>query len=437
MYHKMHLKSYFTTLHGLHTLKRDNVTLDNLMIFFIFFITTYYIMVNATGIFINMYCKRFAVRRDYSYQPTVSVVMSCFNEGEAVYNTIKSMRHSDYPIEKLSIYIFDDCSHDDSFVWIQKAAQDFPNVFAHKNKQNQGKAHSVLDAVEMSTGEVIVSVDSDCIFEPNAIQELVACFTEPKIAAVGGRVGVSNSNYNWLTRFQTLTYAVSFLVIKSSENIFRKIQCLSGPLVAIRRECFDEIKEKIASRSFLGIKITNGEDRALTQMLLMQGYNTYLNLDSKCYTNVPVTIAQYSKQQLRWRRSATGQFCSLIYCLPKMVFNNGVLSALFSLLPVFALLVWNLIIITAWLSGKIVATLTAIVVCHFAIGPCVVLLFFFYAYQSDHDDLKGISLFDLLFCRLIGAFWYPVSSIIITLFAIFTLDDGGWVTRENTEGNIK
>jgi hyaluronan synthase len=411
------------------------MSIDNLMIFFIFIVTTYYTVVNATGIFINMYCKRFDVKRDYAYEPSVSVVMSCFNEGESVYNTIKSMRLSDYPIEKLTIYVFDDCSHDDSFYWIQKASQDFINVFAYKNKKNQGKAHSVLDAVAVSTGEIIVGVDSDCIFEPNAIKELVSCFTEPKIAAVGGRVGVSNSNVNWLTRFQTLTYAVSFLVIKSSENIFRKIQCLSGPLVAIRRECFNEIKDQIANRSFFGVKITNGEDRALTQMLLLRGYNTYLNIDALCSTNVPTTIAQYAKQQLRWRRSATGQFCQMVYCLPQMIINNGVLASIFSLFPVFVLLIWNIIIITAWLSGKVIATLMAIVLCHFTIGPCVVLFFYFFASHSDYSDLKGVSLFDLLICRLIGAFWYPVSSIIITLFAFFTLDDGGWVTRETSESN--
>ena len=406
---------------------------ESLMFFFIFIITTYYTMINLMGIFINMYCKRFAVKRNYDYQPTVSVVMSCFNEGESVYNTIKSMRLSDYPIEKLTIYIFDDCSHDDSFFWIEKASQDFPNVIARQNPKNQGKAHSVLAAVAISTGEIIVSVDSDCIFEPNAIKELMSCFTESKIAAVGGRVGVSNSNVNWLTRFQTLTYAVSFLVTKSSENIFRKIQCLSGPLVAIRRDCFDEIKDEIANRSFFGVKITNGEDRALTQMLLRQGYNTYLNIDALCYTNVPTTIAQYAKQQLRWRRSATGQFCHLVYCLPQMIINSGVLSAAFSIFPVFVLLVWNIIIISAWLSGKAISTLMAIVLCHFTIGPCIVLGFFYYASQSNYHDLKGISLFDLLFCRLLAAFWYPVSSIVITLFAFFTLDDGGWVTRATSE----
>ena len=108
------------------------MSIDSLMIFFIFIITTYYTLVNASGIFINIYCKRFNVKRNYDYQPSVSVVMSCFNEGESVYNTIKSMRLSDYPIEKLKIYVFDDCSHDDSFFWIQKASLDFVNVMAKR-----------------------------------------------------------------------------------------------------------------------------------------------------------------------------------------------------------------------------------------------------------------------------------------------------------------
>ena len=343
------------------------------------------------------------------------------------------MRSSDYPIDKLSIYVFDDCSKDDSFLWIQKASSDFENVIARCNTTNQGKAHNVLSAVAISNGDIIVGVDSDCIFEPNAIKELVSCFTEKKIAAVGGRVGVSNANVNWLTRFQTLTYAVSFLVIKSSENICRKIQCLSGPLVAIRRECFNEIKDQIASRSFFGIKITNGEDRALTQMLLLKGYDTYLNINALCYTSVPETVGQYAKQQLRWRRSAGGQFFQLVYHLPKMVFKNGLMSAIFSLFPILVLILWNLMVINAWIAGKIISSLIAIIVCHFTIGPCIAVLFFCYARSSSYTDLQGISLFDLLVCRLISAFWYPVSSIIITLFALFTLDDGGWVTREATE----
>ena len=155
--------------------------MESLGFFFIFIITTYYILVNTLGIFINTHCKRFHVQKNYTYQPTVSVVMSCFNEGESVYKTIESMRLSDYPVDKLKIYVFDDCSKDDSFLWIQKAVQKFPNIFGYCNKTNQGKATNVLNAVAISDGEIIVSVDSDCIFEPDAIKELVACFTEEKM----------------------------------------------------------------------------------------------------------------------------------------------------------------------------------------------------------------------------------------------------------------
>jgi hyaluronan synthase len=407
------------------------MAIDTLMILYILIVTMYYIVINVSGVLINLCCKRFDVKRCTTYQPTVSVVLSCFNEGEAVYHTIRSMRASDYPIDKLEILAFDDCSSDDSFKWITLAAHEFPNVIAQKNKQNQGKAHTILDAVAQSKGEIIVSVDSDCMFDQHAIKELVSCFTEEKIAAVGGRVGVSNNDVNWLTRFQTIAYALSFFVMKSPENLCRKIQCLSGPLVAIRRDRFNEIKQGIATRHFLGVKITNGEDRALTQMLLLKGYNTYLNINAQCFTTVPTTISQYAKQQLRWRRSAVGQYLQLIYCLPKMIFNNGLLSAMFSLLPIFVLLSWNTLVVTSWISGKLLATMLGIVVTHLTLGPCIAIGFYVFFHHSNKHDLNQISLYNLVFCRIFGAFWYPISTVIITLFALFTLDDGGWVTREN------
>lgn len=406
------------------------MNIDVLIVVYVLIVTTYYILVNAFGMILNLFPRPFNVRRDYTYRPTVSVVMSCFNEGRLVYNTIKSMRHSSYPLEKLEIIAFDDCSSDDSFDWMKKAALDFNNVRVFRSKKNQGKAHNVLDAVAVSSGEIIVSIDSDCIFDPAAISELMACFSEKKIAAVGGRVGISNANDNWLTRFQTMAYALSFLVIKTPEKIVRKIQCLSGPLVAIRRECFNEIKSEIACRNFLGVRITNGEDRALTQMLLLKGYNTYLNNDALCYTSAPNNIGQYAKQQLRWRRSAIGQFFQLIHVLPALLKNNGFMASLLSMLPIFVLLSWNMLIITACFAGKALSSLLAIVICHLTFGPCVAVGFFVFSRWSQHQDLQTIRLSDLVFCRVLAAFWYPISTIVITWFALFTLDDGGWVTRE-------
>ena len=46
---------------------------------------------------------------------------------------------------------------------------------------------AIAAAVRASNAEIIVSVDSDVIVFPTALRELVARFTTPEVAAVGGR----------------------------------------------------------------------------------------------------------------------------------------------------------------------------------------------------------------------------------------------------------
>jgi cellulose synthase/poly-beta-1,6-N-acetylglucosamine synthase-like glycosyltransferase len=62
------------------------------------------------------------------YQPTVSVLMPCFNEGKTVYETIESISKSNYPAEKFEVIAQDDCSVDDSYEWMLKAQRDFTNI---------------------------------------------------------------------------------------------------------------------------------------------------------------------------------------------------------------------------------------------------------------------------------------------------------------------
>ena len=37
------------------------------------------------------------IRKDYTWHPTVSVLLPCYNEGETVYQTIESISRSNYP----------------------------------------------------------------------------------------------------------------------------------------------------------------------------------------------------------------------------------------------------------------------------------------------------------------------------------------------------
>ena len=170
------------------------------------------------GIILKFSFPSTMARKDYTYEPTVSVLMPCYNEGRTVYETIESISKSNYPNHKFEVIAQDDCSADDSYEWMLKAQCDFTNIriSTGRNEVNSGKARSVCNALHHSTAEVIISIDSDCIFHPDAIRELTACFAEPRMGSVGGRVGVRNPNDSVITapRFKRSSTTLHFSSIR-------------------------------------------------------------------------------------------------------------------------------------------------------------------------------------------------------------------------------
>src|SRR5579862_5979231 len=180
------------------------------------------------GIILRFSFPSTQAKKDYTYKPTVSVLMPCFNEGKTVYETIESISKSNYPNEKFEVIAQDDCSVDDSYEWMLKAQRDFSNIRIRvgRNTANSGKARSVCNALQLSDADMVISIDSDCIFHPDAIRELAACFSEPNIGSVGGRVGVRNPNESIITAIQTFIYYAAFQVYKVPENWTRSVGCI-------------------------------------------------------------------------------------------------------------------------------------------------------------------------------------------------------------------
>jgi cellulose synthase/poly-beta-1,6-N-acetylglucosamine synthase-like glycosyltransferase len=271
-----------------------------------FLVSTF--IVHAVAVLIKLSHR--GLIKDFDRQPTVSILLPCYNEGKTVYDTVESISRSNYPFEKFEIIARDDCSSDDSYDWLLKAQADFTNIpiSVAKNDQNSGKAHTVYAALKSSKAEIILSIDSDCIFHPNAIRELVACFADPKIGAVGGAVGVRNVNDNLLTKGQTFVYYLSFHLMKMLETWSKTVTCISGCMFAIRRELMVSLDAAVMERSFLGIPVNDGEDRFLTHMVLLAGYGTIINTAAQCLTTVPNTFNVLFKQQIRWQRSGVRDF---------------------------------------------------------------------------------------------------------------------------------
>lgn len=362
------------------------------------------------------------IDKDYSYQPAVSVLMPVYNEGETVYETIASIAQSNYPNDKFEVIAQDDCSVDDSYQWMLKAQRDFTNIRVRvgRNLENSGKARTVCNALHHSTAEIIISIDSDCIFHPDAIRELTACFAEPGIGSVGGRVGVRNPNQSTITAIQTFIYYTAFHLYKVPENWTRSVGCISGCLFAIRRELLLEIEPKVRSRHWFGIPVNQGEDRFLTHQTLLHGYGTYINNDALCWTTVPVTLTELFKQQLRWRRSVIRDLFFTLRTLPQHVWKLHPNSVATLILTPLGAIVAMLVVVTMLTSDPMAWAGPAPMVAYLGIAAA---LGWAIRKYSSRETVKNPLAF--------GAYvaWSVVSSLFITPLALCTMDSRDWGTR--------
>ena len=67
------------------------------------------------GLYLRLVKGKKADDKIEGYEPTVTIVVPLFNEGKHIYETVKSFAKLDYPKDKLTVTIIDDCSTDDSY----------------------------------------------------------------------------------------------------------------------------------------------------------------------------------------------------------------------------------------------------------------------------------------------------------------------------------
>jgi cellulose synthase/poly-beta-1,6-N-acetylglucosamine synthase-like glycosyltransferase len=351
------------------------------------------------------------------YEPTVTVVIPMFNEGPSIYDTIKSLVELDYPRNKLEVTVVDDCSTDDSYQHALRAARDFAGVTVLKNPHNMGKRRGINHAVRESKAEIILSVDSDVIVYPTALRELVARFTSPQIAAVGGRVHVSNPNENWLTKLQTIKYYFGQEHLKNLERGLDSVMCLSGCLTAYRRSVLIELEPILEDRNILGVEIKYGEDRFLTHQIVKHGYKTRFTTDGFCFTKAPPGLKGYFNQQLRWKRSNIVDFMLGLTHAWRM----HPLLTLHYLSMLMLVLIYPFVIVTHVQDGKFF-TLAAF---HVVLVGGLSLIYHFS--PSVRALPPWLRVHPLSFLPM--AVLMPVAYLLLTPLALFTLDSSSWETR--------
>lgn len=240
----------------------------------------------------------------FATAPKLTVLIPAYNEGALVEKTIESCVQAHYPSDRLQIIAVDDGSRDDTWQYIERAAARYPElVTAIRFAQNGGKRAALAAGIERATGEVIVTIDSDSVIEPQTLLAIVAPFADPKVGAVAGKVLVLNRQQGILPRMLHVRFILAFDFLRSVQSTYGMVYCCPGALAAYRASAVRKLLPQWIDQRFLGVHCTIGEDRALTNDILALGYDAVYQRNAVVHTEVPVAYGKLCRMLIRWDRS--------------------------------------------------------------------------------------------------------------------------------------
>ncbi len=358
--------------------------------------------------------------------PTCTVIVPAYNEGKQVWATLMSLAESDYPEEKLQLLAVDDGSKDDTWYWMLEAKKTLGDRLSiYQQPENKGKRHALYRGFNLGTGDVFVTVDSDSIVKKNTLRNLVSPFvTNEQCGAVAGNIRVLNNEKGILPKMLNVSFVLSFEFVRSAESKLNSVLCTPGALAAYRKTAVFACLPEWINQTFMGKPSDIGEDRAMTNMILKQGYHVLFQKNAYAYTNVPEQYKGLYKMFIRWGRSNVRENLMMAKFVFKsfredskagtrLLFVNQaikiVMSYPFILFMLFFIVTHPLLFLSSTLLSILVLSSFPVL---------------FYAKRYNLSESFWAYAYSILYT--FGLFW-------ITPYAIATASRSGWLTRELVE----
>lgn len=228
----------------------------------------------------------FRRKREVREHPAISFVIPCYNGGDTIAETVRSVYHAyrDHPFE---LVIIDDASDDRTREVLEKLGQRYPFRLVH-NALNRGKAQSLNDCFEKTTYDLLLFLDADVIVNRKALRDVIARFQKnPRLGAVS--CPFAPKNHGFLPLMQKIEYIMKALV-QGSYNLFSAMS-LWGGCLAVRKAALIEV-EGFSTNAIV-------EDVDLAFKLNEQGWKVEQSF-LPVRTYVPDDPRAWYRQKKRW-----------------------------------------------------------------------------------------------------------------------------------------
>lgn len=200
-------------------------------------------------------------------EPTVTVLITAFNEESAIGQKIENTLKLQHPKEKLEIIVASDGSTDRTDEIVREFADRGVKLFRQEGRV--GKTVTQNHAVTTATGDIILFSDATTEYSPDVLAKVLPNFADETVGCVAGRlVYVDEADSNVGKGAQGYWSYETF--IKTAESAACSLIGASGCLYAVRRSAYREMYAEACS------------DFLICTVLYRQGLRSIFEPDAVC-----------------------------------------------------------------------------------------------------------------------------------------------------------
>jgi cellulose synthase/poly-beta-1,6-N-acetylglucosamine synthase-like glycosyltransferase len=262
------------------------------IIFFVF-ICIYFIQ---TVLFIVGASKKFE-RIKGQELPTATIIVAARNEEANILRCLKSLDKLIYPENKLEIIIVNDRSTDNTGKIIDEfisGKSGFKKIDTEKTiGELKGKTNALANAIQISSGEIILTTDADCEVNPNWVKTIASYYTMD----VGVVCGFTNQDaYNQFSGMQALDFIYLLLVASGTINLGYPVSCI-GNNMSYRKKAYEDV----GGYESLPFSVTEDSNLLLAISRLKKYKIIYpVDVDTLVTSKACSTYNELFRQKKRW-----------------------------------------------------------------------------------------------------------------------------------------
>lgn len=192
--------------------------------------------------------------------PTVSFILSAYNEQNVLNEKLENTIRLDYPQDKIQIIVLSDASTDQTDSICKEFSDRGVELF--RSDLRVGKSANITRFVPETKGQIIVFSDANSLYQEDAVRRLVLHFCDAKVGYVVGAQRYLSKSQDPSHDAENQYWELE-LKLKEWESNVSSVVGADGAIFAMRRELFEPLDAsdisdflgplKIVSRGYRGV----------------------------------------------------------------------------------------------------------------------------------------------------------------------------------------